>query len=150
MFKSKNKKQLGFTLVELLIVVAIIGILSAVAITNLNSTKEKAKDAVVKDSLNSILRSVELCLHGEGNLTNPIANTDICDNNTYNKWPDLTTNNWTWESATSDATSNTFCYTARKNDANPVYAFRCKQNGCYELIDIQPLDLDCNPVGPTP
>ncbi len=44
--KAKLKKQGGFTMVELLIVVAIIGILAAVSIPMFNSALEKARHGV--------------------------------------------------------------------------------------------------------
>ena len=46
--KAKNKKQNGFTLVELMVVIVIVGILSAVALPQLNSAQDRAKDAVAK------------------------------------------------------------------------------------------------------
>ncbi len=146
--KYKNKNKYGFTLVELLVVIAIIGIISTIAITNLSATKEKAKDAVAKDSLNSILRSVELCLHDGGNLTTPTANADICNNNSYNKWPNLTENGWSWSSANSDNTNNSFCYTANKINPAPYvyYGFRCKESGCYELTAVPEITPECNPL----
>ena len=39
-----GQKSLGFTLIELLVVIAIIGILSSIVLTNLNSSRQKARD----------------------------------------------------------------------------------------------------------
>ena len=55
----KNNK--GFTLVELLVVIAIIGILSTVAVVNLNSAREKAREASVKGNLVGLIPAVVLC-----------------------------------------------------------------------------------------
>lgn len=48
----KNNK--GFTLLELLVVVAIIGLLSAVVIVSLNSARAKGGDAAVKSNLHTV------------------------------------------------------------------------------------------------
>ncbi|MCK5021635.1 MAG: prepilin-type N-terminal cleavage/methylation domain-containing protein [Candidatus Pacebacteria bacterium] len=58
MFVEKYKK--GFTLTELLIVVAIIGILSSIVLTSMGNVREKAKDAKRISDIKQIQLALEL------------------------------------------------------------------------------------------
>ncbi len=59
----RNKKEKGFTLIELMIVVAIIGILAAIAIPQFSAFKKKAQDAKAISDLGSITTSEEVKLN---------------------------------------------------------------------------------------
>lgn len=57
--KSMKEKDQGFTLVELLVVVIIIGILSAIAIPAFLNQRKKAVDASIKEDLHTVATSLE-------------------------------------------------------------------------------------------
>lgn len=48
LLKTKAKKQNGFTMIELMVVVAIVGVLSAVGLPQLTKAQDKAKDNAAK------------------------------------------------------------------------------------------------------
>ncbi len=54
------KKQSGFTLIEVMVVVAIIGVLVAIVVPNVIGKDEKARVDTTKSSLSSIANSLEL------------------------------------------------------------------------------------------
>ncbi len=64
----KQRAQQGFTLIELMIVVAIIGILAAVAIPQYKDYTAKAKVGNALSSVDSFKNAVALCGQEEGSL----------------------------------------------------------------------------------
>ena len=54
------RRQKGFTLVELMVVITILGILIALAVTNMGPVRERAKEARVMAGLDEIVRALEL------------------------------------------------------------------------------------------
>ncbi len=58
--KKIMRKQKGFTLIELMIVVAIIGILASVVLTSLGKARSKAKDTAVMSELSGLRASAEI------------------------------------------------------------------------------------------
>jgi prepilin-type N-terminal cleavage/methylation domain-containing protein len=57
---KKKQTQTGFTLIEILIVVAIVGLLSSVLITSLNQTRTKSRDAQRKSNMSQMEKALEL------------------------------------------------------------------------------------------
>ncbi len=55
-----GKSRKAFTLIELLIVIAIIGILAAVIFVSLNAARKKAYDAQVKSDMTSLSQALEI------------------------------------------------------------------------------------------
>lgn len=64
-----KKVQQGFTLIELMIVVAIIGILAAVAIPNYQNYTKKAKFTEVTQATQALKTAVEICAQDLGTVT---------------------------------------------------------------------------------
>ncbi len=56
----KIKKSKGFTLLELLIVIAIIGILSSIVVSSMNNAREKGQISKVEQELQSIKTAMEM------------------------------------------------------------------------------------------
>ena len=75
-------KRSGFTLIEVVIVVLIIGILAAVAVPKLFDTSSKAKDNGLRQTLSVVRRAIELYKAQNGALpgadgTEPTFKSDL-------------------------------------------------------------------------
>jgi type IV pilus assembly protein PilA len=73
MKRSMQKVQKGFTLIELMIVVAIIGILAAVALPAYSDYTKKAKFSEVVLATQAIKTAVEVCAQDQNSLAPCIA-----------------------------------------------------------------------------
>jgi len=67
----------GFTLLELMIVVVIIGILTAVVLVSLNSARSKGQDASIKAQMNSLRTQADLYYSNHGNSYSSLFISDI-------------------------------------------------------------------------
>jgi prepilin-type N-terminal cleavage/methylation domain-containing protein len=72
-FKGRKKLVSGFTLLELLIVIAIIGILTSIIMISLSDTRNKGEDTAVKSNLNTIRGVSELFYANNGNSFLPVG-----------------------------------------------------------------------------
>lgn len=73
LFKSsknlKNKSGAGFTIIELLVVVAIIAVLAAIVLVNVTQYINKGKDAAIKGNMATILTNMAVYYDDNGNYT---------------------------------------------------------------------------------
>jgi len=73
---KKKKKKKGFTLMELLVVVAIIGILAAIVLVSLNSARNKGKNAAIKAQMSQLRSAGEMFNEDNGAFTGWCADTE--------------------------------------------------------------------------
>ena len=89
--KKTNFKELGFTLVETLIVIAIIGILATIVLISLSGPRQRARDIKRKTEIAQIGRFLTISCYlpsgggGEYDLV-PLAEELIVDNPKYQKY----------------------------------------------------------------
>jgi type IV pilus assembly protein PilA len=76
-----NKQAQGFTLIELMIVVAIIGILAAIALPAYQTYTAKARFSEVINATGGVKTAVEVCAQTDGEMTD----CNETDNNTVAK-----------------------------------------------------------------
>lgn len=87
-FKTRKEQQLltGFTLIEILVVLGIIGLLSTLTMAGVNIARDKAREAKVLNDLDVIFRSIEILATDTGQWPNHQAayviasagNNEIC------------------------------------------------------------------------
>ena len=68
--KKRNKKKNGFTLVELMVVIVIVGILSAVALPALNGATERAHSSTAKQQAVQHAKACSIEYLGGGTISN--------------------------------------------------------------------------------
>lgn len=60
MWAQRHKQQTGFTIVELLIVIVVIGILAAIVIVAYSGVQDKARYSAMQSDLNSLNKAIQL------------------------------------------------------------------------------------------
>ena len=116
------KKQKGFTIIELIVVIAIIAILASIVLVNVTQYINKAKDAAIKSDMSNIAVGMATCgASANGSYTG-------CDSNTSYVQANLKT-----DIANQYASS---AFTATYSSPATAYSAYVKLNdGSYVCID---------------
>ena len=71
--KKKNKKQNGFTLIELMVVIVIVGVLTAVALPQLNAAQDRARSSAAKQEAVNAAKTCSIALIGGDSTEGDVA-----------------------------------------------------------------------------
>jgi general secretion pathway protein G len=101
-----SRRQSGFTLIELMIVMAIIGILAVVAIPSYLGAVRQAREAVLKEDLQTMRNAIDSYTADKQKA--PQSLDDLVQNGYLRAIPEdpMTHSTTTWVTATSDALSS--------------------------------------------
>jgi prepilin-type N-terminal cleavage/methylation domain-containing protein len=149
----KMQKQKGFTIIELIVVVAIIAVLAAIVLVNVTSYINKGKDAAIQGNLSSLVsRGVAyfensalgngayntFCTHASGGAPIKLAveatnlgGAFVCNCNTGGNACTATSTKWCACSTLKVSSGNTFCVdsTGYKKETSNACSTRCPAGG---------------------
>lgn len=118
----KRYAKKGFTLIELMVVIIIIGILAAMAVPSFNKSMENAREREARTTLELIYNAEKIYRIDKATYT-----TDWNSLAKYIENPNNTAQYYTY--TIPSATATTFTAQATRNGSNPATGFRITQTG---------------------
>jgi prepilin-type N-terminal cleavage/methylation domain-containing protein len=134
--KSMKKDQIGFTLIEIMVAIAIIGILAAVVLVSMNTFGAKARSSRAMAQASSAMSSMASCWGNGGDV---ISGTNICSlGSGYGAWPILPTG-YTYSGNSITRTQSLNPWVFRVTGESQTICCNSKMNSCG-----QPSSCDVN------
>ncbi len=151
--KKMDKKKIpdGFTLMEILIAIAIIGILAGVVLVSMTAFRSKARSAKALASLSSAIPSMVGCWGNGGTVYTPPHNPsrNICSlAASYGQWPQIAgdLSSYSYSGSSINNTNKTFAVLFTSGTDNRRVCCNSKMNNC-KLLDTA--GDTCNPSTPS-
>ena len=142
---NKNIKDQGFTIVELLIVIVVIGILAAITIVAYNGIQNRGKAVAAQSAANALDKKAEIYFAENGQY--PVTTSVITGTGTQNSVTTATTSSWysaqgsafTTTAGTAASTSGMYNGIAAPTDAKTLYytSSVAATGGCIWYYDYQ-------------
>ena len=107
------KKQKGFTIIELIVVIAIIAVLAAIVLVNVTLYIAKSRDAAIKGNMATIATNAAVYFDGQS----PTTYVGFITNGTY-LTPAAAITSAGGTVGTPQATASAFCVSATLNDGS--------------------------------
>jgi len=119
---SQSSTEKGFTMIEMLLVIAIIGILSAAILVGISSQRDKARASRVLVELSGVIQPMMMCWADGGSVNTPSGGNSICDlSSNYGIWPTINDDGWTYRAGdVAGATSGDWYFGARKGTSEYI------------------------------
>jgi|SRR3989344_1550170 len=114
---GRKRRRAGFTLIEILVVIAIIGVLASIIIVSLTTTTKKANNAKVKAQLEQVRNAAQIYYTSNLHFSPEGANPNSCDDSDDPTMFDDTASNMDFLVKSSNYPSNT-SITCRSNADN--------------------------------
>jgi prepilin-type N-terminal cleavage/methylation domain-containing protein len=132
-----KRRDSGFTLIELMTVMAIIAILATAIIMSLSSHKKRAEGSKALTELSGIMQNIYLCIADDGTINNPTnAGNAICDIGAeYGSWPSLSESLSGYVYASSDFAIQPWYYSATKAADSVVVCCNSTSGRCQKFED---------------
>jgi prepilin-type N-terminal cleavage/methylation domain-containing protein len=119
--KTANKKQKGFTLIELAIIIAIVGIMSAVAVTQFIDLTGNAEEAVLSDYLQKLNTGVASYMAATGHRPDSFADFVAATP------ADITPSSGLNIAALTDKNGNAYCGAIPSDKAGSLTGYVCAE-----------------------
>jgi prepilin-type N-terminal cleavage/methylation domain-containing protein len=139
MKKTRRKMYTGMSLIEVMAVIAIIGILASIITVSLSGARKNAKASSVLQSMTSVAPLAYKCLTRGTNSAKTLLNagnsaSNICSSTEgFANWPDIANTGWSYDNFS-------WCNVTNHNDCNNYQDGRCggdwdNKKFCYRITD---------------